>query len=99
MKVLVIGAAGFIGSAFNKKLLVRGGEVTGLDNINNYCDVNLKHARLANLDRFEKFTFIKTDITDEQSLYNILKLHIFDAVIDLTVRKKLNTLMSVSYAS
>ena len=47
MKVLVTGAAGFIGSALSLKLLERGDQVHGIDNLNNYYDVTLKQARLA----------------------------------------------------
>jgi len=50
MKILVTGTAGFIGYHLAKKLLERGDEVVGLDNINDYYDVNLKHARLAELE-------------------------------------------------
>ena len=49
MKILVTGAAGFIGAAVSHYLINRGDEVVGIDNINDYYDVNLKHARLAHL--------------------------------------------------
>ena len=49
MKILVTGAAGFIGAAVSHYLTNRGDEVVGIDNINDYYDVNLKHARLAHL--------------------------------------------------
>jgi UDP-glucuronate 4-epimerase len=86
MKILVTGAAGFIGAALSKKLLQRGDEVVGLDNINDYYDVNLKHARLATIEDFDKFTFIKADIADEQALSAIFKDHRFDAVVNLAAQ-------------
>jgi UDP-glucuronate 4-epimerase len=86
MKVLVTGAAGFIGAALSKKLLERGDEVVGLDNINDYYDVNLKHARLATIKSFEKFNFIKDDIADEQVLNSIFKDHSFDVVVNLAAQ-------------
>lgn len=70
MKVLATGTAGFIGAALSQKLLERGDEVVGLDNINDYYDVNLKHSRLKNIENFDTFTFIKADIADEQALSN-----------------------------
>ncbi|MBT5890821.1 MAG: NAD-dependent epimerase/dehydratase family protein, partial [Chromatiales bacterium] len=54
MKVLVTGAAGFIGSHVSQRLLERGDEVVGIDNLNDYYDVNLKHARLARLESSER---------------------------------------------
>jgi len=66
MKLLVTGAAGFIGAAVTKILLERGDEVIGIDNLNNYYDVKLKTDRLAQLTS-DKFKFIKLDITDKQS--------------------------------
>ncbi len=66
MKILVTGAAGFIGAAVTKILLERGDEVIGIDNLNDYYDVKLKTDRLAQLTS-EKFKFIKLDITDKQS--------------------------------
>lgn len=61
---LITGVAGFIGFHLCKKLLDKGCRVIGIDNINDYYDVNLKHYRLEKLEPFEKFTFIKGDISD-----------------------------------
>ena len=61
MKILVTGAAGFIGMHLSKRLLERGDEVVGIDNLNDYYDVQLKHDRLKQLESFDKFTFIKMD--------------------------------------
>lgn len=62
---LVTGAAGFIGYFLSRKLLEQGCRVIGIDNINDYYDVNLKYARLEQLAPFEKFTFIKGDVSDK----------------------------------
>jgi len=85
-KILVSGAAGFIGAALSKKLLERGDEVVGIDNLNDYYDVNLKYARLEQINSFDKFTFIKADIADEQAVNDIFKAHSFDVVVNLAAQ-------------
>ena len=62
MKVLVTGAAGFIGYFICKAFCARGDEIIGIDNLNDYYDVNLKQARLAQLAGFANFQFFKIDI-------------------------------------
>ena len=66
MKILLTGAAGFIGMHVCDKLLRRGDSVIGIDNLNNYYDVKLKKSRLKKLQNHKKFTFIKTDIIDKK---------------------------------
>lgn len=73
MKILVTGAAGFIGMHLSKRLLERGDEVVGIDNLNDYYEVQLKHDRLKQLEDFEKFTFIKMDMLIEKQWQNCLK--------------------------
>ncbi|CAA0102668.1 UDP-N-acetylglucosamine 4-epimerase [BD1-7 clade bacterium] len=68
MKVLVTGSAGFIGSHLCKQLLERGDEVIGVDNINDYYDVNLKLARLEQLTPFDTFTDLRIDVADRQAM-------------------------------
>ena len=68
MKILVTGAAGFIGFHLCKSLLDDGYEVLGIDNLNNYYDPNLKNARLEQLKPYNSFTFEKVDITDRESI-------------------------------
>ena len=64
MKVLVTGAAGFIGAALCERLLARGDMVVGVDNLNDYYDVALKEARLARLEPSNRFRFYRVDICD-----------------------------------
>lgn len=73
MKVLVTGAAGFIGSHVSKKLLEAGASVIGIDNLNDYYDVNLKKARLDFLRPFDRFTFEKIDISDKEAVFSCFK--------------------------
>ena len=68
MKILVTGAAGFIGMHTCERLLARGDEVIGLDNLNDYYDPQLKHDRLARLARHPSFRFIRVDIADAAAL-------------------------------
>ena len=70
---LVTGVAGFIGYFLSKRLLVQGCRVIGIDNINNYYDVDLKYARLELLNPFEQFTFIKGDISDKDAIMNVFE--------------------------
>ncbi len=68
MSVVVTGAAGFIGYHVSKQLLEAGESVVGLDNLNDYYPVELKHARLAELNKLEGFTFHQVDLADEVAL-------------------------------
>lgn len=70
---LITGAAGFIGFYLSKKLLEQGCKVIGIDNINDYYDVNLKYARLEKLEPFDNFTFIKGDISDKSMIMKVFE--------------------------
>jgi UDP-glucuronate 4-epimerase len=83
MKVLVTGAAGFIGSHTALKLLERGDEVVGLDNLNEYYDVTLKHARLELLRPHRAFRFAKLDLADAAGMAELFRKERFDRVIHL----------------
>lgn len=83
---LVTGAAGFIGSFLSKRLLEQGCKVIGIDNINGYYDVNLKHARLENLKPFENFTFIKGDISDKDMIMKVFEEYKPNVVINLAAQ-------------
>ena len=71
MTILVTGVAGFVGMHVAQALLIRGEEVTGVDNINSYYDVSLKEARLARLSKYNKFKFKKLDIADQKALFSL----------------------------
>jgi UDP-glucuronate 4-epimerase len=86
MKVLVTGAAGFIGMHVSLALLQRGDEVVGLDNLNDYYDVGLKQARLAQLRRHAAFRFERLDIADMPALGGCFAAHRFDRVVHLAAQ-------------
>ena len=83
MKLLVTGAAGFIGYHTAKRLLERGDEVVGLDNLNEYYDVTLKQARLEQLERHENFRFVKLDLADRAGMEKLFAARKFERVIHL----------------
>jgi len=86
MKILVTGAAGFIGMHLSKRLLERGDEVVGIDNLNDYYDVQLKHDRLKLLENFDKFTFIKMDMADREAMAELFKEQQFNRVMNLAAQ-------------
>jgi UDP-glucuronate 4-epimerase len=83
LKILVTGAAGFIGFHTSKILLERGDEVVGLDNLNDYYDVTLKHARLAQLEAYPRFRFVKLDLADREGMAQLFATEKFARVIHL----------------
>ncbi|MGB5353913.1 MAG: NAD-dependent epimerase [Woeseia sp.] len=86
MKILVTGAAGFIGSHAAIQLLERGDTVVGLDNFNDYYDVELKNARAAILDKFENFRMVRIDLADRDSMDKLFKTERFDKVVHLAAQ-------------
>ena len=71
MKILVTGTAGFIGNQLALKLLERGDEIIGIDNVNDYYDVNLKEARLGRIKDHANFTEARIDLEDEAAIKKI----------------------------
>ena len=102
MKIMLTGAAGFIGSAVVEKLLDKGHEVVGIDNINDYYDPQLKYDRLAALgishddarewgrraksSRWSSFTFIRADITDREVMQELFEEGKFERVVHLAAQ-------------
>ena len=86
MKILVTGAAGFIGSNLCKVLLDRNDEVIGIDNLNDYYDVNLKYYRLDELTKYSNFVFIKMDIKDKDDIRDLFNQYKFDVVVNLAAQ-------------
>ena len=100
-KILVTGAAGFIGFHLAEALLQRGDEVVGIDNINDYYDVNLKFARLAESgiakqdislhqevqsSKYQNYRFVKMDLVDKQALMDLCAKESFDVIINLAAQ-------------
>ncbi|HTD12755.1 MAG TPA: SDR family NAD(P)-dependent oxidoreductase, partial [Steroidobacteraceae bacterium] len=86
MKILVTGAAGFIGSHVAQRLLGRGDEVVGLDNLNEYYDVTLKQARLARLTAQANFRFVKLDLADTAGMAALFAAERFARVVHLAAQ-------------
>ena len=86
MKILVTGAAGFIGSFVARKLLERGDTVVGLDNLNDYYDVTLKKARLARLEIDQRFEFTKLDLADREAMEKLFAEQKFERVVHLAAQ-------------
>jgi UDP-glucuronate 4-epimerase len=86
MAILVTGAAGFIGSHVSHRLLDRGEEVVGLDDLNAYYDPRLKEARLARLAPRPGFSFVKLDVADRVGMEALFAAHRFDRVVHLAAQ-------------
>ncbi len=85
-KVLVTGAAGFIGFYLCKKLLKEGYQVVGVDNLNSYYDVKLKKARLSQLKDKDRFGFTKMSLEDREGIQSLFKAEKFDYVVNLAAQ-------------
>ncbi len=86
MKVLVTGTAGFIGNHLALRLLDRGDEVVGVDNLNDYYDVNIKKARLARVTSYDGFTDIRANLQDKAAIDQVFKDHKPDRVVNLAAQ-------------
>ena len=84
--ILVTGAAGFIGFHLSKRLLARGDQVVGLDNLNDYYDVRLKHDRLKQLQEKTGFRFVECSLEDREAVEQLFATEKFDKVINLAAQ-------------
>ncbi|MCO5096889.1 MAG: SDR family NAD(P)-dependent oxidoreductase, partial [Rhodocyclaceae bacterium] len=86
MKVLITGAAGFIGMHVAQRLLARGDEVVGIDNLNDYYDIGLKETRLKQLSDHAGFRFIRLDIADTAAMAELFGKERYEGVINLAAQ-------------
>ncbi len=89
LKILVTGAAGFIGAAVSQYLINRGDQVVGIDNINDYYDVNLKHARLDEIKSStaaDLFSFVEMGVEERDNMAALFEEHKFDRVVHLAAQ-------------
>ena len=86
MRVLITGVAGFMGFHLAKRLLARGDQVLGLDNLNDYYDVTLKEARLAQLKEQPGFRFYKMELADREGVPRLFKEHEPEVVVNLAAQ-------------
>lgn len=85
-KYLITGAAGFIGFHLSKRLLEAGAVVVGLDNVNDYYEVSLKEARLDILNKYEKFSFVKGNLADKETVFDLFEKEKPDIVVNLAAQ-------------
>ncbi len=86
MTYLITGTAGFIGYHLSRRLLEQGKRVVGIDNLNEYYDVNLKKARLHQLEGYPEFTFYKLDLVDRKGIEKLFSDNKFDYVVNLAAQ-------------
>lgn len=98
MKILVTGTAGFIGSTLALRLLERGDEVVGIDNVNDYYDPTLKEARLARVKAHSGFTEIRGDIEDKQLVADTFQQHKPNRVVNLAAQAGVRYSLENPYA-
>ncbi|PCI08950.1 MAG: protein CapI [Gammaproteobacteria bacterium] len=98
MKILVTGVAGFIGMSVAKVLLERGDEVVGIDNLNDYYEVQLKHDRLKLIEDYDSFTFIKMDISDRDAMKSLFEEQQFQRVFNAAAQAGVRYSLENPYA-
>jgi UDP-glucuronate 4-epimerase len=85
-KILVTGAAGFIGYHLCEKLLAKGSTIVGVDDLNDYYSVDLKQLRVSRLERHDAFRFLKADISDSETIASLFDAEKFDRVVNLAAQ-------------
>jgi UDP-glucuronate 4-epimerase len=98
MKVLITGTAGFIGHALALRLLARGDEVIGIDNLNDYYDVNLKQARLEQLTPHKNFTDVRASLEDREAIDEAFLRHRPSRVVNLAAQAGVRYSLTNPYA-
>jgi len=98
MKILVTGSAGFIGSTLSHKLLDRGDQVIGIDNLNDYYDPTLKQARLDRLTARENFTDVRIAIEDKDAMESTFATHKPDRIVNLAAQAGVRYSLENPYA-
>ncbi len=98
MKVLITGAAGFIGSALALRLLERGDEVVGIDNLNDYYDVELKKARLERTLAYDRFVDVRVDLEDRAAVTEVFRTHRPQRVVNLAAQAGVRYSLENPYA-
>src|SRR5579862_3921020 len=98
MKILVTGAAGFIGFFTARRLLARGDQVVGLDNLNDYYDVSLKLARLKQLQEQPAFRFVRLDLADQDGMAALFAQERFQAVVHLAAQAGVRHSLSAPFS-
>lgn len=96
--ILVTGSAGFIGFNLSKRLLEDGDSVIGLDNLNDYYDVNLKKDRLSILEKYDDFNFVKASLEDKEAVDKIFKENNIDIVVNLAAQAGVRYSLKNPYA-
>src|SRR5687767_11821330 len=86
MKVLITGAAGFIGSHVSARLIARGNEVVGVDNLNDYYDPSLKEARLSRFCSGPQFVQVRADVADRRRMAEVFERHAPQRVVHLAAQ-------------
>jgi len=97
-RVLITGAAGFIGFHLSKKLCAAGYDVTGIDNLNDYYEVSLKESRLDNLKALPNFSFYKIDLQDKSAIDHLFSVRQFDYVVNLAAQAGVRYSITNPYA-
>jgi UDP-glucuronate 4-epimerase len=97
-RILVTGSAGFIGFHLSMRLLFEGHQVIGLDNLNDYYDVNLKHDRLALLEKMPNFSFVRMGLEEREALHRLCASGNFDVIINLAAQAGVRYSLTHPYA-